>query len=275
MNLRYAKLLFLTAVAAACNDEPGPTAPPTPVPPPPPAVRLRDIVIPNLPSPYYHFEYDTSGRVGVASFASGLLIYDVVYDGGRISELRTNILVNRDVLKYTYDAAGRVSEIRYIDSSGLTYTTLSLAYDAQKLTRIERARRLDSGFTIDKTMSFSYHADGNLAELTTHRPRIDGRQDETTTVDRFEEYHDDINVDGFGLIHDEFFDHLVLLPGVQLQKANPARQIRTGDGINFRVDYRYTYDAQNRPLTKTGEGTLLNGADAGRRFQASSVFSYY
>jgi len=28
----------------------------------PPAVLLRDIVIPHLPSPYYHFEYDATGR---------------------------------------------------------------------------------------------------------------------------------------------------------------------------------------------------------------------
>ena len=275
MNPRYAKLLFLTVLVAACEGESGTSAPPPQVPPPPPSVQLRDVVIPNLPSPYYHFEYDTSGRVRVASFASGFLIYDVVYEGGRISEMRTNILVNRDVLKYAYDAAGRVSEIRYIDSNGLAYTTLSLSYDAQKLMRIERARRVGSGFAVDKTMSFTYHGDGNLAELTTHRPPIDGRQDETTTVDRFEAYHDDINVDSFGLIHDEFFEHLVLLPGVQLQKGNPGRQIHTGDGINFRVDYRYTYDAKNRPLTKTGEATLLNGSDAGRTFQTNSVFSYH
>ena len=232
-------------------------------------------MIPNLPSPYYHFEYDTSGRVAVASFASEFLVYDVAYDGGRISEMRTNILVNRDVLKYTYDDAGRISEIRYVDSNGQGYTTLSLSYDGQKLMRIERARRIGSDFVIDKAMSFSYHADDNVAELTTHRPPIDGRQDETTTVDRFEDYHDDINVDGFSLIHDEFFDHLVLLPAVQLQKGNPARQIHTGDRVNFRVDYRYTYDAKNRPLTKTGEATLLNGPDAGRRFQTSTIFSYY
>ena len=274
MNLR--KLFLITTVAAACNAEPGTTAPPPVVPPPPPpAVRLRDIVIPNLPSPYYHFEYDTSGRVTVASFASEFLVYDVAYDGGRISEMRTNILVNRDVLKYTYDDAGRISEIRYVDSNGQDYTTLSLSYDGQKLMRIERARRMGSDFAIDKAMSFSYHADGNLAELTTHRPLIDGRQDETTTVDRFEDYHDDINVDGFSLIHDEFFDHLVLLPAVQLQKGNPARKIHTGDGVNFRVDYRYTYDAKHRPLTKMGEAMLLNGSDAGRRFQTSTIFSYY
>jgi hypothetical protein len=277
MNRRYATPLLLTAVVAACNGHSDPTEPlPPDPPPPPPAVRLRDIVVRNLPSPYYHFEYDTSGRVKAASFASGFLIYDVVYDGGgRISETRTNILVNRDRLVYVYDEVGRVATIRYVDPDDLTFMTLSLFYDARKLTRLERARRVGSAFVIDKTMSFSYHADGNLAELTTRRLPTDVQPQAITTIDRFEAYDDKINVDGFSLIHDEFFDHLVLLPGVELQKGNPARQVRTGDGTTFIVDYHYTYDAENRPLTKTGDLLQTNGRDAGRTFQTSSVFSYY
>jgi hypothetical protein len=41
------------------------------------------------------------------------------------------------------------------------------------------------------------------------------------------------------------------------------------------VDYSYTYDTQNRPLSKTGALTITNGTDAGRQIQTSSVFSYY
>jgi YD repeat-containing protein len=99
------------------------------------AVLLRDIVISNLPSPYYHFEYDAAGRVVTASFASGLTDYEVVYDrGGRITEMR-NTAVNRDRLAYIYDKRRRVSAILYADSSGAVYTRLSLTYDGQRLTR--------------------------------------------------------------------------------------------------------------------------------------------
>ena len=119
-----------------------------------------------------------------------------------------------------------------------------------------------------------YYPDGNLLDITEHLRPGDGSP-ETTSVEHFEQYDDKINVDGFGLIHDEFFDHLVLLPGVQLQKGNPGRETRTGDGTNFSVDYSYTYDARNRPLTKTGVATLTNGPDAGRQFQLNTVFSYY
>ena len=276
ISMRHQISLGLTLVAAllACSGEPVTTAPAPPIPPVP-AVLLREIVIPNLPSPYYHFEYDTAGRVRVASFASGFTTYDVMYEGGRIKEMANNTAGNRDRLEYSYDQAGRVGSIRYVDPNGQVYAMVSFLYDGQQLTGLERKRKVSSDFIIEKTMSFSYYPDGNLLEIVEHRPPIAGRQDETTTVDRFEQYDGKINVDGFGLIHNEFFDHLVLLPAVQLQKGNPGRETRTGDGLNYKVDYTYTYDDGNRPLTKSGVVVFTNGPDAGRIFQTQSVFSYY
>ena len=78
-----------------------------------PTVLLKDIVIPNLPSPYYHFEYDAAGRASFVSFASELTRYNVIYSGARITEMKNNILVNKDRLQYTYDNVGRVSNVTY------------------------------------------------------------------------------------------------------------------------------------------------------------------
>jgi len=44
-----------------------------------------------------------------------------------------------------------------------------------------------------------------------------------------------INVDGFSLIHDEFNDHLILLPDVQLQKGNPAREVSVAEPVQVRM----------------------------------------
>jgi hypothetical protein len=272
MPHRYCALSILTATVVACSDSPvppatGPDRPPSPV-------LLRDIVIPNLPSPFYHFDYDSAGRITGASYASELFVYDVRYENDRISEMRNTTLANSTTLAYAYDDRGRVGSVKYVDSNGQVFTVLFFEYEGQKLTGVERDRRVNGGFIIDKTVTLSYYADGNLQELREHRPAIDG-QSETTVVDRFEQYDENINVDGFTLMHDEFFDHVVLLPRVQLQKGNPARQIHTGDGINFTVDYSYTYDDRNRPLAKSGDLTILNGPDAGKRFQTSSTFTYY
>jgi hypothetical protein len=271
----YIHKLVLTAasllVLASCSGDRSVTGPP----PPPAPVLLKDIVLDRLPSPYYHFDYDANHLPTGVSFASGLNSYDLVYDGGRISEMRSTNVFNHDRLVYGYDDAGRVVSVKYTDENGIVFTVLFFTYNGQQLTGLERDRRVTGGLIIDKTMSFSYYPDGNLLELTEHRPAIDGLQTEGTTVDRFERYDDKINVDAFGLIHDDFFDHLVLLPTVQLQKGNPARVTHSGDGDNFIIDYTYTYDARSRPLTRSGDLGFLTGQDAGQHFQLSDTFSYY
>ena len=276
--MRSMKRLVPSAVLAAllfgCSDSAtGPGDGGGPVPPP--AVLLRDIVVSHLPSPYYHFEYDATGRVTAASFASGFTMYQVIYQGDRISELRNNSLGNQDRLVYVYNSVGRLIGINYVHPDNVVFTRVSLSLVNGKLSSLRRFRLINGAFVIDKAMNFSYYPDGNLEVLTEVRPEIAGLQPETTTFDRFEQYDDKINVDGFGLLHDEFFDHLVLLPGVQLQKGNPGRVTRTGDGINFRVDYVYRYDDQDRPLSTTGDFVYLNGPDVGKHVGTGSVFTYY
>jgi len=276
MTIRtYIHKLVLTAasalVLASCSSDRSVTAPPPPAAP----ILLKDVVLDRLPSPYYHFDYDANNRPSAVSFASELNSYTLVYDGDRLSEMRSNSLFNHDRLVYAYDAAGRVESVKYTDENGIVFTVLFFRYSGQQLTELERDRRVTGGFIIDKTMSFTYYPDGNLLELTEHRPAIDGLQTEGTTVDHFEGYDTKINVDAFGLIHDDFFDHLVLLPPVQLQKGNPARVTHTGDGDNFTIDYTYTYDGRNRPLLRSGDLAFLTGPDTGQHFHLSDTFSYY
>jgi hypothetical protein len=273
----FSVVLTALLAVAACSGDAVSTAPKPPIPPIPPIpnVGLKDIVLSNLPSPYYHLEYDESGRISVVSFASGLTNYDVKYVGGRLSEMQNNIFVNHDRLTYAYDGAGRVREVDYLDGTGAVFTRVHFTYGDAKLIGTERERRIATGFVVDKTVAFSYDADDNLFERTEHLLPIAGVQDDATFVDRYEQYDKGINVDGFGLFHDEFFDHLFLLPGVQLQKGNPRKETRSGDGLNFTVSYTYFYDGQSRPLTKNGDLSILNGANAGQHVQISSVFSYY
>jgi hypothetical protein len=273
MRLRYAFLAIVLTIASACSDG-SPTAP-IDSPPPVSATFLKDIVIPNLPSPYYHFEYDATGKVTLASFASRLTLYDVRYANGRISEMQNNIIVNHDRLVYSYDNGGNVNLVSYVDANGVTFTRVHYTYNGSKLVGLSRERLRQCSFVTDKRMSMTYDANGNLFELSQHFPAIAGVQTDANVVDRYEQYDAGTNVDGFGLIHGDFFDHLVLLPQVQLQKNNPRLETRTGDGDNYRVQYTYTYDASKRPLTKSGDATLTNGPNAGQHVQLSSIFTYY
>jgi hypothetical protein len=268
--MRTPTLLGLTITLAAilaCGDSQGPGGGPS-------AVLLKDVDVTSLPSPYYHLDYEPGARITRVSFASGFFVYDVLYQDSRVTELRNNALGNMDRLQYVYDPAGRVETVNYVDPTGTIFARVRLTYDGDRLSRLDRERKLQAGFTIEKTMSFSYYADGNLEEIVDHRPALNG-QPETSTVDRFEQYDDNVNVDGFGLIHNDFFDHVVLLPDVQLQKGNPARETFTGGGTDYRFDYTYRYDQNKRPLARQGTATILTGPDAGRTIPLSTVFSYY
>jgi len=264
---------LLLALVASCGDYAhNPVVPPPPPPPPPPAVQLKDITFSNLPSPYYHFEYGADGRVTRAAYASDLRTYDLKYTDGRLVEMDNQR--NPDSLQYVYGTDGKVALVKYVTPSGVV-RLVELMYDGGRLKKLERSVRVTGGFIIEKTIDFTYDADGNVHQRVVHFPPIDGVQTEATTVDTYENYDTGINVDGFDLIHDEFFDHLVLLPGVQFQKNNPLREIRTGDGINYVVEYFRTYDGLNRPRVRIGTLTFTNGNQVGQSIPTLAQYSYY
>lgn len=279
MRYRYLLLFLVVTIMFSCKKEKQTidqlsSPPSSPIPLPSSTVRIKDVVIAHLPSPFYHFEYNAAGKVSFVSYASDFSRYDVSYNGDKISEMRNNILVNKDRLQYFYDNAGRVNAVTYADSTGQVYTRINLTYDGAKLIKMQRERKIGPDFLVNKTITMFYYADGNLLNLTVHYPAIAG-QNESTYTDWYEQYDNKINAEGFSLLHDEFFDHFVFLPGVQLQKNNPGNITRTGDGNNYKVDYTYTYNDRSAPLTKSGDFVFTSGPNTGQRFQLSSTYTYY
>ena len=82
MKTRLLSLIALSFATVSCHKEKigHPDPPVTGVA----QVKLRDVVIRNLPSPYYHFEYNSDSMATKVDFASGFSIYDVVYNGSKI-----------------------------------------------------------------------------------------------------------------------------------------------------------------------------------------------
>jgi hypothetical protein len=82
MRYIHLSLLIAATVLFSCKKEKEmPVSVGTPLPVA--AVLLKDVVLSNLPSPYYHFEYDTKGKVTFVSFASDFTRYDVMYGKAR------------------------------------------------------------------------------------------------------------------------------------------------------------------------------------------------
>jgi hypothetical protein len=238
-------------------------------------ILLKDITAAHLPSPYYHFEYRQDSMVDKVSFASDYTSYKVVYMGNNISEMRNNIVVNFDTLRYIYDNTGKVAIIKFINDAGVVYRHAVFTYDGQELKEVEWDHKEGvAGFIIDRTLSLVYFPDGNVKAISEHRPGIDG-QAEATYVTQFDQYDNKNNVDDFMLLHDAFHDHLFLLPGVRIQKNNPRKEIRTGDGVNYIADYTYTYNNDSAPLTKTGDVLFTQGSGTGQRFQTNTTYTYY
>jgi hypothetical protein len=239
-------------------------------------ILLKDITIPNLPSPYYHFEYNSDSLVTKADFASGFSMYDVLYKGNKIGEMRNNIIVNHDTLRYVYDDAGKLVLIKFIDAANVLYRHVFFTYEGNQMKEIEWDHKEGNvGFLIDRTLSFSFYPDGNVKTITEHRPAISGSP-EFLSVKTFEQYDDKINVDDFSLIHDTYHDHLFLPQGFRLQKNNPGKEKLSVNGTDlYTIDYTYTYNADKTPSNKAGDFLYLSGQYSGQRFRTNSFYSYY
>jgi len=264
-------LLAITMIASlSCHkgSDPKPT-------PNPDVIRLKDVNIAHLPSPYYHFEYDAAGLITAASFSDSMGFYDVLYSVNKnISQMRNKYPANKDVLDYTYDN-GDVSIITITDRNGVKYRRAFLDYTpTHQLKSIEWELKADAGFSPETTLELSYLPDGNLRDIVTHYFAL-GNQTAATFTTTYSDYDDKKNVDAFSLLHPDQFHHLFLLPGVKIQLNNPRKEVRTGDGVHYQVDYTYTYDAANRPVIQNGDFQWTSGSDNGKHTQLHSDYSYY
>lgn len=264
--------LFSFFIVSACSKERQQVN--QPVLPPNIDVQLKEVNVPGLPSPFYHFEYNSDGYPVYVSYASDLSMYTIKYNGNKLSAMENNTMANKDKLEYSYNTDGKADTVKYTDINAVVYKRVWMKYENEKLIRITRERKTGGIFIIEKTMTFSYYLDGNLNELVEQRYSNNG-QLESTYIDKFEQYDNKINVDGFSLVHNDFFEHLFLLPGVRLQKNNPAKLSRTGDGINYNIDYTYLFNDKRQPLSKEGDVVFTNGPNAGQRIKVNSFFTYY
>ncbi len=273
MILFFCGLLFAIASCKKNNTDPLPGDISHPVSTPSEIAGLKDIIYPRLPSPYYHFEYDDKGMLKTASFASDFFRYDVKYQDGRIYEMK-NIFGNSNGLRFLYDKAGKIISVIYLNNEGLVYRRVSLDYTGPLLVGLQREDLKGNDFIVSKTITLSYYADSNLSDLKVFYPAFEGSK--AINLDyQYSQYDKKVNVDGFSLLHTEFFEQLILLPGVRLQKNNALKETLSGSGNNYVVDYTYIYNSNDLPVSKTGDLLFTSGSDSGKHFKVDAFYSYY
>jgi hypothetical protein len=239
-------------------------------------LKLKEINIRSLPSPYYHFDYSDATHISSYNFSSGLMIYDMQYSGTKLSSMKnTTFMGNRDNVEYKY-TGDALTTVNVTSEAGVLYRRGTFSYNASgQLVKLEWEVKNGSQ-PLEKEHSFelSYYTDGNVKEVTQHFFPV-GPQTDMTYKDTYENYDDKLNVDGFSIIHISQFKHPVLMTNALLQVNNAKKVTHTGDGINYKVDYTYTYDPMGRPLIKNGDLVMTNGADAGKHFDLQTTYSYH
>ncbi|HEY2350336.1 MAG TPA: hypothetical protein VGH64_15065, partial [Puia sp.] len=187
------------------NQEPVPVNPPTDIPVPPSRhILLKDIVIAHLPSPFYHFEYGQDSLPAKVDFASGFSIYDIFYGENKIAEMRNNVIVNHDTLRYSYDSAGKLALIKFINDSNIVYRLVFFEYAGDLIKKIEwNIKEGNVGYYIDRMVTFDFYPDSNLKTMVDFRAAYNGSSEQTLTT-LFEQYDTKTNVDDFTLVHDTY-----------------------------------------------------------------------
>jgi len=241
------------------------------------ALKLKDINIRNLPSPYYHFEYKDDKHISNFNFSSGLMIYDMTYTGDDLTLMKnTSFGGNGDSVQYIY-TNGKPTSIHVTTQAGLLYRQAFLTYYTNgQLQNLEwEVKPPNQSFTKEQSFTFTYYPDGNVKAITQHDFAV-GPQSDVTFTDRYENYDDNKNVEGFTLVHTSQFKHPILLPGITLQINNAGRVVRTGVGaLTYEVNYTYTYDSSGRPLVKAGDFVFTSGSDMGKHFDLQTTYDYY
>ena len=235
-------------------------------------VLLKDIVASAVPSPFYHFVYDGK-YVKEISFAKSYDVYRLQYENNRL--IRMLNINNNDHLEYTYTNR-RVSLIT--EFSGVTQQKLyECFFDYDNHDHLIQVRwfRFVNNNTVKKPyrkVVLTYYADDNLQSIDDYFTDNNG-QFVFDSNKQFKEYDTGINVDDFGLLKN-FFEPLLFLPSVKLQKNNPGTEIITTAENEYKVAYQYQYN--NRlPIALQGTWIATKGTEKGQTVHFSTAYSYY
>ena len=233
-------------------------------------VLLKDLVAERLPSPFYHFEYDSKNYVTEVDYASGLAVYRIAYENRRITEMLN--IRNGNSIIYDYKN-NQVSEITEYMKSGERRFRFKFSYNNNsQLTEVlwYEFSKNNNGDLFKKSV-LEYHPDGNLASID-HYTNSTG-QFVRSKRDEFSNFDGKTNVNDFFLLQ-EFFDTFLFLPQVKLLKSNPLTQKIFTQDTDYDISYTYQFD-NNLPVRRVGSMKQTRGTKEGETIEIIDRYSYY
>ena len=234
------------------------------------SIKIKEVIEPGLPNPNYSFSYTPGGFLEGMNFADSLFMFKVSYKNRRVDKVTNS--VNGDLLQYFYQQTN-VHFISVHNKEGIKKAAYTFQYDNNKrLIQLACFKQTAAGDSFCyRKVDLDYYADGNLKIYTDYRRN--NEQLTLTSIHRFSNYDDGVNVESISLLKD-YFDNILYLPQVKFQLNNAAVEEVTGNDSDYMLNSQYNYQ-NGLPISKTGTLTVTRGTGTGSSFAFSIAYNYY
>jgi hypothetical protein len=231
-------------------------------------IKLKEVTVQGLPSPYFQYKYDVNGFVTDINHESGFYQYKIEYKNSRISKMINNTLVNKDTLVYHY-TGNNVTRID-LQQPGIGKTEEVMLYYDIENKLIEAAWKKNGFADAFKRMLFYYNEQNLMWRCEAYYDLGTVGLEKTNTFD-FEQFDDKFNPQSNDLLKES---HYLYLPQVQLQKHNPLKLKLSGIVNDFEFDNTYQYNGA-LPVLKTSLMKQTRGSGAGMERTGRTTYSYF
>lgn len=231
------------------------------------AIRLKEVTIRGLPSPYLRLKYDAQNFITEIGYESGTYLYIPAYKNGRLHKMVNTAFAEHDTLYYYY-SGDQVSRIDWVAVGNGKREETFFSYDNRgRLTTAawKKVNQLD----FYKRQLFFYNQQDNMVRCDIFYDLGTGL--EKTNMYLFDQFDDKENLTSNELLKEY---HLLFLPQVRLQKNNPLSAHSFGLENDFNLQYSYQYN-RNLPVSKTTLMTQTRGSGAGNSIVGETSYSYY
>ena len=229
-------------------------------------IRLREVTIQGLPSPYLQFTYNSNQFITGINHQSMFFRYDVTYKNGRVHKLINKTVGEHDTLQYYYNGH-LVNQIDWIAEGTGKREEINLLYDS-KNRLVEMVWKNTIHNRIVKKMLFVYNQQNNMTNCDIFYELGNGLA--KTNTYHFDSFDTNENLTSNYLLNEY---HFLFLPGIRLQQNNPLHATLTGIENDFEFTYSYSYIGK-LPVEKRTTMKQTRGSDAGMIRNGITGYSY-
>ena len=169
---------------------------------------------------------------------------------------------------------GRITSSRDMTPDGRLLWNYSFDYSTGNQLKEVRWYRFNNAGTdsfLLRKVILEFRTDGNLAWFEDYR-NTTGTLEWEQKIE-YTNYDTGRNVDDFSVLK-EFFDNLLYLPGVRLQKNNARNELITSRQNTYEITNTWHYQ-EGRPIQKMAKVVQVRGNDVGDLGDYSTNYSYY